>query len=429
MRKLNKNCKGCKLCKLCKVYNPKKLKTMITIIIRSKKLANGEQPICLRITKDRESKIFSLGISCLKEEWNGYELSRKHPNYSVKNRIISKKKDEALKIIDEFKLDQIDFTLSQFEEKFRGVKNISTTVTQYWKEKIDDLNRSGRTGNARAYKDVYNSFFKFCSNNKLFFREITPAFLDKYEVYLRGNNNTDGGIGVKMRTIRALYNDAIRNGIAFKRHYPFDVYKVSKLKGTSIKKALTRDEVRLIETLDVNKHPHLIDAKNYFIFSYYTGGMNFVDMLKLKWDNIQSERILYLRSKTKGKFSVRILKPVQIVLDYYKTQNRLTPYVFPILLKEGLTPIQIENRKLKTLKRFNKQLKEIAEIQGVNQKVSSYTIRHSFATNLKYSGISADIIGQLMGHQDVSITNAYLKEFGDNLMDDAMNNLLKEPPM
>jgi site-specific recombinase XerD len=101
--------------------------------------------------------------------------------------------------------------------------------------------------------------------------------------------------------------------------------------------------------------------------------------------------------------------------------------VFPILLKENLTPMQIENRKHKTLRRFNKQLKEIAKIQGVKKNVTSYVIRHSFATNLKYAGISADLIGQSMGHQDVSVTNAYLKEFKDDIIDDAMTKLLEEP--
>lgn len=400
---------------------------MITIILRHKKLANGEYPIVLRITKDRKSKIISLGLSCLKSHWKSGELVKKHPNSSMKNRIILKQKEKALKIIDNFILDEIDFTLNQFEDKFRGVKSSKVTVSEFWKEKILDLNKAGRTGNARAYKDVYNSFFKFHSNKNLVFREITPAMLDKYETHLRSNNNTDGGIGVKMRELRAVFNDAIKKGIVDEKHYPFKVYKVSKLKGKGLKKALTRDEMRLMEAIDTEKHPHLINTKNYMVFSYYMGGMNFVDLMKLKWENVQGDRIQYIRSKTKGRFTVKMLEPVERVIAYYKAQNRTTDYVFPILLKNNLTPMQIENRKHKTLRRFNKQLKEIAKIQGVEQNVTSYVIRHSFATNLKFAGISADLIGQSMGHHDVSVTNAYLKEFKDDIIDNAMSKLLEEP--
>jgi integrase len=402
---------------------------MITILLRSKKLANGEHPIVLRITKDRASKIISLGINCSKAHWKSGEITKKHPNASVKNRIILKKKEEALKIIDEFNLEGIDFTLNQFESKFRGKKFSKVTVSEFWIEKVSDLNIAGRTGNARAYKDVYNSFFKFNKNKNLVFREITPTLLDKYETYLRSNKNTDGGIGLKMRELRALFNDAIKKGVVDEKYYPFKVYKVSKLKGKGIKKALTRDKVKLMEALNTDKNPHLIDAKNYMLFSYYMGGMNFIDVMKLKWENIQGDRILYIRSKTKGRFSVKMLAPVRKVIDYYKSQNRATDYVFPILLRDNLTPMQVENRKHKTLSKFNQQLKEIAKIQGVEQNVTSYVIRHSFATNLKFAGISTDLIGESMGHHDVSVTKAYLKEFDDEVIDNAMNKLLEEPEL
>lgn len=402
---------------------------MITILIRSKKLANGEHPIVLRITKDKKSKIISLGISCLKSQWRSGEISKKNPTASVKNRIILKQKQKALKIIDDFNLDEVDFTLNQFEEKFRGKKSSNITVSDFWKEKISDLNEAGRTGNARAYKDVYTSFFKFNKNKNLVFREITPTVLDKYETYLRSKKNTDGGIGLKMREIRALYNDAIKKGLVDEKYYPFKVYKISKLKGKGVKKAISRDEMKLMEALDTEKYPHLVDTRNYMAFSYYMGGMNFIDMMKLKWGNIQGDRILYIRSKTKGRFTVKMVEPVMKIIAYYKSQNRLTDFVFPILLKENLTPIQIENRKHKTLRKFNKQLKEIAKIQGVQQNVTSYVIRHSYATNLKFAGISSDLIGQSMGHSDVSVTNSYLKDFEDTVIDDAMSKLLEEPKM
>lgn len=403
----------------------------IKIILRNKPNKEGLYPVVLKIIKERKVKVITLGISCLKKDWDkgNSNFKKSQKNYLQRNRALLKKKEEALKIIDDFILDGIDFTLNQFEIKFRGKKSSKTTVSEFWKEKISDLNKAGRTGNARAYRDVYNSFFKFHKNKNLVFREITPTLLDKYETHLRSNNNTDGGIGVKMRELRALFNDAIKKGVVDEKYYPFKIYKVSKLKGKGIKKALSRKEMKLMEALDTDKYPHLIDAKNYMLFSYYMGGMNFVDMLKLKWDNIQGDRVFYIRSKTKGRFSVKMLKPVKQIIAYYKAQNRTTKYVFPILLKDNLTPIQIENRKHKTISRFNKQLKEIAKIQGVEKNVTSYVIRHSFATNLKFAGISTDLIGESMGHHDVSVTKAYLKEFDDDIIDDAMTKLLEEPKL
>ncbi|UFH36071.1 site-specific integrase [Flavobacterium acetivorans] len=401
----------------------------IKIVLRDKPNREGLYPIVFKITKERKTKIITLGIDCLKKDWDekSSQFKKSYPNYLQRNRVLLNFKQKALTIIDGFNLEEIDFTLNQFEEKLRGKEQSKITVLEFWLEKINDLNLAGRTGSARAHQDTKNSFFKFHKNQKVLFREVTVEVLDKYETHLRANGSNDGGIGVRMRELRALYNEAIRRGVVLEKYYPFKVYKVSKLKGKGFKKALTRDEVKKIENLDENKYPHLLEAKYLFVFSYYTRGMNFYDMMKLTWDNIDNDKIIYTRSKTKGKFIVKILEPVQEILNFYKTVNTLTGYVFPILLKEGLTPIQIEYRKFKKLKQFNSDLKKIAEIVGIDKPVTSYVARHSFATNLKELGISTDIISQSMGHHNVSITTAYLKDFDNNIIDDANEKLLQEP--
>lgn len=57
-----------------------------------------------------------------------------------------------------------------------------------------------------------------------------------------------------MRAIRAIYNFAIERKIAKEEDYPFKVYKVSKLKGKNLKKALTMEEILKIRDLDLKKN-------------------------------------------------------------------------------------------------------------------------------------------------------------------------------
>lgn len=401
----------------------------IKIILRDKPNKNGLYPVILRVTKDRKIKIITLGIESNQKDWDEKEsqFKKSFHNHVQWNRVLLKSKQKAWEIIGEFNFDEIDFTLNQFEEKFRGKEQNKITVLEFWIEKINDLNLVGRTGNSRAYLDTKNSFFKFCKNQNILFREINVEFLDKYETYLRITGSNDGGIGVRMRAIRALYNDAIKKGVVDEKYYPFKTYKVSKLKGRGFKKALTRDEVEKIENLDENVYPHLVEAKHLFLFSYFTRGMNFYDMMKLTWNNIVDDKIIYIRSKTKGRFIVKILPPVQQILNYYKNVNPATKFVFPILLKENLTPIQIENRKAKKLKRFNSDLKKIAEALRIEKTITSYVARHSMATNMKQEGVSSDIISQSMGHQNLTTTASYLKDFEDDIIDEANTKLLREP--
>lgn len=398
---------------------------MIRIFKRSKPKANGTFPIVLSITKNKRTKVISLGISTKKQHWNGEKFKRSHPNCSTYNNLIKEKIDEAEAIIAEFETNGINFSLKEFENKFRKT-NASSTISKFWLEKITDLNEAGRTGNAQVLISTYNSFFTFISDKSLEFRDMNYRMLEKYEVFLRKKGNTNGGIGVKMRCIRALYNQAINAGIIDEKNYPFKKFKVSKFKSRQAKRALTRDEVKMIENLDLEKHSTLTDARNYYIFSYYAQGMNFYDMVKLQWKNINAERILYTRSKTKEKFNIVIVKPLQEILNYYKDQNRSTSYVFPILLKEKMTPIQIENRKKKALKSYNKKLKLISGVLGIDKHITSYTARHSFATNLKFMGVSTDIVSQSLGHKDIKVTQNYLKDFEDEIIDEAIKKLLEE---
>ncbi|SNB31324.1 transposase [Flavobacterium psychrophilum] len=399
--------------------------TSIKIIRKNKIRADGTFPIMIQIIKDGKTKLITTGITCLENEWEGEQLKKVHTNYQKRNLILSNIKNKALKIIDDFVTDEIDFTLSDFERKFNGEKaNTKTTVYEHFQEKINLMDLSGRTGNARSYRDTCNSFFNFHSDKQLGFRNLNVTLLEKYEAHLRSRNNQDSGIAFRMRSIRAIYNSAIRNGIVKKEYYPFDKYKISKLKGKGMKRALSREEIKKILDVDLSERPDLIDAKNYFVFSYFARGINFVDLMKLKKENIQGDNIEYIRSKTKGRFIIKIMQPVQEVLDYYATKNSLTDYVFPILLKNDLTPIQIENRKHKTLSKFNKDLKQLALLAKVDKNVTSYVIRHSFATNLKQLGVATDLISTSMGHSNLEITQSYLKEFENNIIDDANEKLL-----
>lgn len=396
-------------------------------VLRKKKLSTGKYPIYLRITKDRKSVFFRTPYTCLEKEWNKKQgkFNKNAPDYLRRNRILLKFIDRATDVVTNLEQEKGFYTLTDIENVIRIQSNpVYKNIFAFWEEIISDLEKAGKTGNARVNSDTLKSVKNFSQNKSLTFEQITPAFLDKYEVSLRSNGGTDGGISVRMRTLRALFNLAIKREIIKPDIYPFTKYKISKLKGKGIKKALTLEEVQKIIKTDLSIHPKLVNAKNYFVFSFYTRGMNFADMMKLRWKDVIDDQIYYTRAKTKTNFRIKILPPVQGILDFYKNRKNKTDYVFPILLKDELAPAQIENRKKKTLKQYNKDLKEIAALCGINKSVSSYVARHSYANCLKQKGIATDIISESMGHQNIAVTQAYLKELDNSLVDEAMEVLM-----
>jgi site-specific recombinase XerD len=363
----------------------------------------------------------------LEKEWNKKQgkFNKNAPDYLKRNRILLKFIDRATDVVTNLEQEKGFYTLADIESVMRIQSNpVYKNIFAFWEEIISDMIKAGKTGNARVNSDTLKSVKNFSQNKSLTFEQITPTFLEKYEVSLCSNGGTDGGISVRMRTLRALFNLAIKREIIKPDIYPFTKYKISKFKGKGIKKALTLEEVQKIIKTDLSTHQKLVNARNYFVFSFYTRGMNFADMMKLRWKDVIDDQIYYTRSKTKTNFCIKILPPVQKILDNYKNRKNETDYVFPILLKNELTPAQIENRKKKTLKQYNKDLKEIAALCGINKSVSSYVARHSYANCLKQKGISTDIISESMGHQNIAITQAYLKELDNSLVDEAMEVLL-----
>ena len=63
------------------------------------------------------------------------------------------------------------------------------------------------------------------------------------------------------------------------------------------------------------------------------------------------------------------------------------------------------------LRRFNNQLKSLSRELHLKSAVTSYTIRHSWATNAKYQGIPIEMISESLGHKSIKTTQIYLKGF------------------
>lgn len=399
----------------------------IKIVQRKKKLSDGLYPIFLRITKDRQSKFYKTPFSSTISEWTTSTgtFNKKKNNHFQNNRLLVKIKDRAYKIATDLEVENPDYTLQDFDKRYRITFNpVSNDVFAFFDEIIEEMTFAGRIGNAKSYKDTKTSVQIFHKLKKLKFREVNSAFLSKYDAFLRSRGGTDGGVGVKIRAIRALFNKAIARGVIKESLYPFKTYKISRLRGKGFKRALDFEEIMRIINLDLSDHPHLINTRNYFVFSFYTRGMNFADMMCLEWKDVEANVIYYTRAKTKGNFSIAIMPPVQKILDYYREHGYGNKYVFPLLFREDYTPTQLADRKHKMLGIYNIELKEVAKLCNITKNVSSYVARHSFANCLKQKGVATDVISESLGHQNLAVTQAYLKELDTEIVDKALEVLL-----
>ncbi|OBX26136.1 hypothetical protein A9996_06300 [Gelidibacter algens] len=152
----------------------------VKTVLRKRKLAEGSYPISLRVCKDRKSKYFQTIFRAFPMEWNQAKgnFTGKNSNNIQNNRLLLKFKDRALKILSDLEMEKSDFTLKDFENRFRIIHNpVQQNVFYFWNEIMEEFIFAGRTGNARANKGCYNSLKKFNKSTQLNFKEITPSFL------------------------------------------------------------------------------------------------------------------------------------------------------------------------------------------------------------------------------------------------------------
>jgi len=400
----------------------------IKLTLKKKALSDGSFPIFLRITKNRKHKHYKTLYNANSADWDDkLGQFRNNSKFIQENRFLQLLKTKAFTICGQLEIENENYTLNDFDKAFNAharKKNVTKNFFYFWDEIIQELNKAGRTGDATIHDESFKALKKFNGSTQLEFQKIDFTFLSKYEVHLRSRGGTNGGISIRMRCIRIIFNIAIDRGITSADYYSFKKYKISKLKSDPNKIALDYFDVMKIIQWDSSKYPHLIDSHNYFSFSFYTRGMNFTDQMLLEWSQIGRNKIFYTRSKSKGNFSITILPPVQKILDYYEENALDTQYVFPILLRDGMTPIQIENRKKKTRKKYNKDLKEIAFHCEIDAKVTSYVARHSFANSLKQMGVATDVISEALGHRDIKVTQGYLNSLENSELDKASASLL-----
>lgn len=410
------------------------------MLYTSKILADGSHPLRLRITKDGNRKYVSIGENCTRALWDAdKELPRR--SHSDQKRLLALIKkwettyaDIAKRLQETGQPFTIDMIIDAVTESSKKPKKDRRGVMllAYLQDVYEQMKAAQRMGNANVYRDAGRSLSKYLQNKDCPLASVNVSFLNRYETFLRSEGCADTTMSVYFRTLRSAMNKAIGEKLLSADLYPFsrnvaeyDKFSLAKFDLSTRKRAITKDEIRLIEAVELIT-PRLLLAKHLFLFSYYGGGINYVDMAQLRWRNVQGGRLQYVRQKTGGLFNLKQPAPITTILDYYRSVTYVGPdaYVFGILdPAKHQTQLQIANRLHKIKGQVNQDLKVIGQMVGIETPLTTYVARHSFATVMKRSGVPTAIISEAMGHQTESITQTYLASFENELIDEAFNNL------
>lgn len=376
----------------------------------------------LRVTKDRKRKYVSLGISVNPEHW---DFSKNQPKAECPNReyiellIADKLKEYSAKIV-ELKATNQEFTSTTLVEKVCVNRVNRKTVGDLFREHINSLTASGRKSYALSIKQLYNSLIEFNGHLDIPFAEMDIVWLRRYEAFLRRKGLAENTIGIRFRTLRSIYNVAIEENAVSAELYPFKKLKVSKLHQETAKRALSKEDIeRVLSYKSTNRYMRFpIDI---FAFTYYCGGINFVDIAHLTKANIIDGRLIYKRQKTKKLIKIPLQPQAVALIEKYS--NDESQYLFPILSDFHKTDIQQANRIHKVISKVNERLKQIGNALNLPITLTTYVARHSQATVMKRAGVSTAVIREIMGHSSERVTQIYLDSFDNEQVDNALKSL------
>lgn len=397
--------------------------TVDVICYKYKPLKTGELPLKIRVCKDRKTRYINLGVSTKAEYWDFGKNQPKPtcPNRELIEKLISNKISEVKSKIVELKSEDKEFSATTLVENVSNPSKI-ITVGELFRQHIHCLEEEKRTGYRLSIQQTYNSLLKFNKHLDIPFSDMDCNWLRRYETWLRKQNKSENTIGIRFRNIRMIFNLAMDMELVKSENYPFKKFKVSKLYQETVKRALSKGEILTVTDYPTaGKDFYTKLAINLFTFSYFMGGINFVDMAYLTERNVIDNRLIYHRRKTGKLINLPMQQRAYMVLKEYKKSNEA--YLFPILSSRHKTEQQRLNRLHKVITKVNKALKSIGEELHIPIKLTTYVARHSYATVLKRAGVSTSIISESLGHSSEKVTQIYLDGFENSQIDKAMENL------
>lgn len=411
-----------------------------------RKIKNGrnknEQPIYWRVTFLRKQSYYFTGLKYDDQEWDAF-LNRNLKKHAKTKALLDKYFYSTIKPIIDDLASNNQFTLAAFNSRFLNTDTQEITVNQAFKNKTDYLESEFRLGSAGVYKATIkalmrfkhfkqlknrtdkNSFIALCREKRhvtigkdvldikhtIHFEEITPGFLEECEKFWLETEISPATMGIYMRTLRAIINNN-RGDKPYidAEKYPFGVSrgKYAIPEGGRREIALSIEQICKIENYQT-ENITLAIARDIFVFMFYCNGLNFGDLCRLRYENIDvsNDEIVFQRKKTlrktaKPTFIYAPMLPPMVEIINRQGNKEQDGYIFPFL--NGIEPTIQNERNIKrqinfALDPINSSLNQIATALELDPNISTSYTRNSYISHLvSEMFVNPIIVRKMVGH-------------------------------
>lgn len=397
----------------------------VKVVFRKDKLnKEGVAPIHFRIISNRKVKYISSKISVKPEQWDNAEKSViKIQNAARINAYLTTKFGELQNGVLDVETTKKSVTQRDLKEKIYGKKPVN--FFEFTKQIKEEYKTGNKLAQYEKYNTLYEKLLEYNVNTNLFLHDISPAFLHKYEQYLKDTKgNRINTIKNDMKFIRTVFNKALAQDLIESTLNPFTKYKIKSEKTQRL--YLSEDELQKFEDVILPEMSKLSLHRDVFLFQCYGGGLRISDVLSMQWKQFDGTHIHIFTQKTKENISIKlptkaleIIKKYEQIKDEYLKNNpkEKFPFIFPVypanLNLDNTASLDIAKSRGTVL--VNNNLRTIAERAKIEKKVSTHIGRHTFATLALKKGIRLEYLSKIMTHESIKTTQIYAKIINSEL--------------
>lgn len=389
----------------------------IKVKFRPSTVSGQEGSIYFQILHERKVRQLSTEYKIYSEEWDEKrgliiatrDSSRMALITTVRESVRSDI-ERLTKINRKFDLIGLSYTADDVIEEFRRYRE-GYSLFNFMEKLINKHKQNGKIRTSETYTSTLKSFRRFRKGEDIMLDCITSEIMEEYEAWLKNNGLIPNTISFYTRVLRAVYNRAVEEGVIDNR-YPFR--KVYTGVDKTVKRALPLAIIKKISGLELSMTPALDLARDIFLLSFYLRGMSFIDMAFLKKSDLRNGSVTYRRRKTGQQLTIAWEPEMQMILDKYPEND--TDYLLPIITKRVNNERNTYRNKGYSI---NHNLKKIAALVGVNEPITLYAARHSWASVAKAKGIPLGVISEGMGHDSEATTQIYLASLDTSVVDKA----------
>ncbi|WP_291274587.1 site-specific integrase [Flavobacterium sp.] len=378
----------------------------------------GLVPIVCRITYLGIRKPFATGLFIKPENWNN-SLQKAIPDDTEHKQIntqLSLIKQEINQAFLFLQVQNKDFDVEDIYLKFKGEDTKpSKTLIEVFNlhnvrmEKLVGIEYTKSTFSkfTEAKQHIENFLFHKYKKRNIALEDISLKFLNDFDYYLKTEKKFKQiTINKSIQRVRKIIKLAIAE--SFLMTDPFLLYKPKKVINSIT--YLTTKELYKLENHKFSQK-RLEQVRDMFVFCCYTG-LPYLEMSTLMKKNIvkKFDNELWIdmyRQKTKKQFSIPLLPKATKIIEKYQRDDKILP--------------KISNQK------FNSYLKEIADIVGIEKKLTHHIARKTFATTiLLYNDVPIEVVSELLGHSKISTTQEHYAKVVQKKVSEQMINLTKK---